>query len=195
VRIATEATWKLIAEEDAEALILAMGGSPVIPKLAYQDASRVVWVGDVDNGNVKVGDNIWIAGAGLTGCEAALRFLQTGKKVTLIDALPREQLGSGSSPINAYALFNILEEFHVDLRTGTKLVDVTQDYAIVVKEGREERLAFDTVILSLGTKVDTDSINQLRTAVAECHVVGNSNGRSGTVWNATTSAFDAAMAV
>ena len=195
VRIATEATWKLIAEEDAEALILAMGGSPVIPKLAYQDASRVVWVGDVDNGNVKVGDNILIAGAGLTGCEAALRFLQTGKKVTLIDALPREQLGSGSSPINAYALFNILEEFHVDLRTGTKLVDVTQDYAIVVKEGREERLAFDTVILSLGTKVDTDSINQLRTAVAECHVVGNSNGRSGTVWNATTSAFDAAMAV
>jgi len=195
VRIATEATWKLIAEEDAEALILAMGGSPVIPKLAYQDASRVVWVGDVDNGNVKVGDNILIAGAGLTGCEAALRFLQTGKKVTLIDALPREQLGSGSSPINAYALFNILEEFHVDLRTRTKLVDVTQDYAIVVKEGREERLAFDTVILSLGTKVDTDSINQLRTAVAECHVVGNSNGRSGTVWNATTSAFDAAMAV
>ncbi|MBP1622317.1 MAG: oxidase, partial [Acidobacteria bacterium] len=115
VRIATEATWKLIAEEDAEALILAMGGSPVIPKLAYQDASRVVWVGDVDNGNVKVGDNILIAGAGLTGCEAALRFLRSGRKVTLIDALPREQLGSGSSAINAYALFDLLAESNVDL--------------------------------------------------------------------------------
>ena len=56
-------------------------------------------------------------------------------------------------------------------------------------------LVFDTIVLSLGTKVDTEAINQLRTAVAECYVVGSSNGKSGTVWNATTSAFDAAMAV
>jgi pyruvate/2-oxoglutarate dehydrogenase complex dihydrolipoamide dehydrogenase (E3) component len=195
LRIGTEATGKLVAEEEAEALILATGGSPVIPKLTCQDEARVVWVGDVDKSEVLVGSNVLIAGAGLTGCEAALRFIQSGRKVTLIDTLPREQLGSGSSPINAYALFNILAESNVDIRTQTKLVDVTQDYAIVVKGGREDRLIFDTVILSLGTKVDTEAIKQLRTAVAECYVVGNSNGKSGTVWNATTSAFDAAMAV
>jgi len=74
-------------------------------------------------------------------------------------------------------------------------MDVTQDYAIVVKDGREEGLVFDTLILSLGTKVDTEAIEQLRTAVAECYVVGSCNGRSSTVWNATTSALDAAMAI
>ena len=195
LRLDTEATLERIAEENADALILAMGGSPVIPKLTCQDESRVVWVGDVDNGNVHIGTNVLIAGAGLTGCEAALRFVQSGKKVTLIDALPREQIGAGSSPINAFALFNILEESHVDLRTRTKLLDVTQDYATIAKDGREEKLVFDTVVLSLGTKVDTEAIKQLRTAVAECYVVGNSNGKSDTVWNATTSAFDAAMAV
>ena len=195
LRIATEATLKLIAEENADALILAMGGSPVIPKLTYQDESKVIWVGDLDNGNTQVGNNVLIAGAGLTGCEAALSLLQSGKKVTLIDALPREQLGSGSSSINAYALFNILAESSIELRTQTKLVDVTQDYAIVVEDGREAGLVFDTLVLSLGTKVNIEAINQLRSAVAECYVVGNSNGKSGTVWNATTSAFDAAMAV
>jgi NADPH-dependent 2,4-dienoyl-CoA reductase/sulfur reductase-like enzyme len=184
-----------IAEENADALILAMGGSPIIPKLSYQDASRVIWVGDVDNDNVRVGDKVLIAGAGLTGCEAALRFIQSGKKVTLIDALPREQLGSGSSPINAYALFNILAESNVELRTRTKLVDVTRDCAVVAGDGREERLVFDTIVLSLGAEVDTETINRLRTATAECYVVGNRNGKSGTVWNATTSAFDAAMAI
>jgi hypothetical protein len=70
-------------------------------------------------------------------------------------------------------------------------------YRIVVlnftKDGRQERLAFDTLILSLGTEVDT--IDRFRTAAAECYVVRTSNGRSGTVWNAVTSAFDAAMAV
>ena len=115
--------------------------------------------------------------------------------MTLVDALPREELGSGSSPINAYALFNILAEYNLNLKTQTKLVDVTQDYVAVISNGREERLVFDTIVLSLGTMIDTDAINRLRSAVAECYVVGNSNGKSGTVWNATTSAYDAAMAI
>jgi 2,4-dienoyl-CoA reductase-like NADH-dependent reductase (Old Yellow Enzyme family)/thioredoxin reductase len=196
IRFGTEATMELIAEQKADALILALGGKPVIPELTCKDDSKVIWVGDIDRGNIQIGNNILIAGAGLTGCEAALRFLQSGKTVTLIDALPREELGSGSSPINAYALFNMLAEYtHFDLRTHTRLVDVTHDYAVVVMNGKEERLVFDTVILSFGTKVDTKAIDQLRTAVSECYIVGNSNGKSGTVWNATTSAFDAAMAV
>ncbi len=195
LRLAAEATPKAIADENADALIVAIGGCPVIPKLTCQDPSKVIWVGDADGDDVPIGNNILIAGAGLTGCEAALRFVRSGKKVTLIDTLSREQLGAGSSAINAYALFNILAESNVDLRTQTALMDVTKDYAIVVKDGREEGLIFDTVVLSLGIRTDTEAINRLRAAAAECYIVGNSNGKSGTVWNATTSAFDAAMAV
>jgi NADPH-dependent 2,4-dienoyl-CoA reductase/sulfur reductase-like enzyme len=195
LRLTTEATLQLVAEEKPDALILAMGGSPVIPKLTYQDASRVVWVGDIDNENVQAGNHVLIAGAGLTGCETALRFLQSGKRVTLVDALPREELGSGSSPINAYAIFNILAESNVDVRTRTKLLDATPDHAIVVKDGNQEQLAFDTLVLSLGTSVDAEAMNRFRSLAAECYVVGNGNGKSGTVWNATTSAFDAAMVI
>ncbi|MBP1625435.1 MAG: NADH-flavin oxidoreductase, Old yellow enzyme family, partial [Acidobacteria bacterium] len=191
----TEATSELIAEEKADALILAVGGNPVIPKFTLQDASKVIWVGNLDNGNIQVGDTVLIAGAGLTGCETALRFLQSGRKVTLIDALPREELASGSSPINAYALFNMLAEYNLDFRTQTKLVDVTKDCAIVIKDGKEEALVFDTVVLSLGTQIDAECINRLRSSVAECYVAGTCGGKSNTVWNATTSAFDAAMAV
>lgn len=191
----TEANAGIIAEEGADALVLALGGRPVIPKLTFQDQSKVLWVGDIDSDGVLIGNNVLIAGAGITGCETALRFLQTGRKVTLIDALPREQLGSGSSPINGYALFNILADYNLDLRTRTKLVDVTKDHAIVIEDGKEEALAFDTVVLSLGTRIDTESISHLRPLVAECYIVGNCNGKSNTVWNATTSAFDAAMAI
>ena len=191
----TEATAELIAEEGADALILAMGGIPFIPRFTFQDESKVLWVGNIDNDGARIGENVLIAGAGMTGCETALRFLQSGRKVTLIDALPREQLGSGSSPINAYALFNILAEYNLGLRTKTKLVDVTKDYAVVTRDGAEEALDFDTLVLSMGTRIDTESIDHLRSAVAECYVVGNCSGKSNTVWNATTSAFDAAMAV
>jgi 2,4-dienoyl-CoA reductase-like NADH-dependent reductase (Old Yellow Enzyme family)/thioredoxin reductase len=195
LRMDTEVTLALLNEENPDALILAIGGTPVIPRLTYRDESKVIWVGDINNSNVRIGENVLIAGAGLTGCEAALQFLRTGKKVTLIDVLPKEDLGSGSSLINAYAFFNMLEEYNLDLRTRTKLVDVTQDYAIVVKDSTEERLFFDTVVLSLGTRVDVETINHLKTAVPECYVAGTCNGKSGTVWNAVTSAFDTAMAI
>lgn len=195
VETGTEATAALVAAERPDALILAMGGVPVIPELTFHNKSRVLWVGDVDTGGVQIGANVIIAGAGMAGCETALRFLPLGRKVTLIDALPREQLQSGSSPINSYALFNMLSEYSIDFRERTKLVDVTKDCAIVSMDGIKEAMAYDTVILSLGIRIDTEAVNCLRPLAAECHVVGNCNGKTNTVWNATTSAFDAAMAV
>ena len=149
---------------------------------------------EIDNGEKQAGNNVLIVGAGLTGCEIALQYLQQSNRVTLIDALPREEIGSGSSPINAYAIFNMLEELKVDLKCSTKLIDVTKEYSLVVRDGKEEKLFSDTVILSLGTRVNTEAINHLRTAVSECYIVGDGNGGQG-LWNATTSAFDAAMVI
>jgi hypothetical protein len=56
---------------------------------------------------------------------------------------------------------------------------------------------FDTVILAFGIKVNAnyETINQLRAVVAESYIVGDSNDKGGALWNATTSAFDAAMAI
>ncbi len=197
VRLSTEATPELIAKENADALIIALGAAPNIPELTCQDKSKVIWVGDMDKDDIYIGRNILIAGAGLTGCETALRFLQAGKTVTLIDALPKEKLGTGSSPINAYALFGLLEKHNVDLRPETKLIDITNDYVVIKKGNREENLVFDTVILALGMKANAnyESIRQLRATVAESYVVGDSNDKDGALWNATSSAFDSAMAI
>jgi 2,4-dienoyl-CoA reductase-like NADH-dependent reductase (Old Yellow Enzyme family)/thioredoxin reductase len=197
VRLSAEATPDLIAEENPDALIIAVGAIPNIPKLTCQDKSKVVWVGDLEKEDIHIGKNVLIAGAGLTGCETALKLWQAGKTVTLIDALPRERLGTGSSPINAYALFDILEGHNIDLKPGTRLIDVTKDYVVIRENDKEQNLAFDTVILALGIKVNAnyEIIRQLRAVVAESYVVGDSSGRDGALWNATTSAFDAAMAV
>ncbi len=194
LRLSTEATPELIAKENPDALILAIGNRPIVPSLTCQHKSRVIPAHEIDNRKTDAGNNILIVGAGLTGCEMALEYLQQGKRVTLIDALPREDIGSGSSPINAYAIFNMLEELSVDLRCQTRLIDITNDYSIVVRDGKEEKLVSDTVILCLGTRVNTDAIDQLRTTVSECYIVGDTNGRQG-LWNATTSAYDAAVAI
>jgi 2,4-dienoyl-CoA reductase-like NADH-dependent reductase (Old Yellow Enzyme family)/thioredoxin reductase len=197
VRLSTEATPDLILKENADALIIALGATPNIPRLTCQDKSRVIWVGDTEKGKIHIGKNILIAGAGLTGCETALKLSQAGKTVTLIDVLPMQKLGTGSSPINAYALFDILEKHNVDFRPETKLIDVTKDYVVIEKNSEEENLVFDNVILALGTRANANCeiIRQLRATVTESYVVGDSNDKQGALWNATTSAFDAAMAI
>ena len=197
IRLSTEATPELVAKENADALIIAVGATPNVPALTCKDKSKVIWVGDLEKESIDIGNSILIVGAGLTGCETALKYLQEGRRVTLIDALPREQLGLGSSPINAYYLFDILEEHNVDLRPDTWLVDVTNDHAVIKRDGKEENLVFDNVILASGMKANADSalIRELKATVVENYVIGDSNTIHGTLWNAVTSGFDAAMAI
>ena len=197
IRLSTEATPELVAKENADALIIAVGALPNIPVLTCEDKSKVIWVGDIGKKNIELGSNILIVGAGLTGCETALKYLKEGKKVTLIDALPRDQLGLGSSPINAFYLFDILENYNVNLRPDTWLIDVTDEHAVIKENGNQENLVFDNVILASGMKANADSekIRQLKATVAENYIVGDSNTSQGTLWNAVTSGFDAVMAI
>ncbi len=197
IRLSTEVTPKLIERLKPDALIIAVGAVPNIPQLSCIDKSKVIWVSDIEQEGVEVGNRILIVGAGLTGCETALKYLQEGRQVTLIDALPREKLGLGSSPINAYYLFDMLEEYHADLKPETKLIDVTEEYAVIKNNKIEEYIVFDTVILASGMRVDANSgiITRLKKKVAECYIVGDCSGNQGSLWNAVTSGFDAAMAI
>lgn len=197
IRLSTEATPALIEKENADALIIAVGAVPNVPELTCKDKSKVIWVADIEKEGIVMGDKILIVGAGLTGCETALKYLLEGKNVTLIDALPKEQLGLGSSPINAYYLFDLLEKHNVDLKPDTWLVDVTDDCAVIKRDGKKGNLEFDNVILASGMKANADSeeIRRLKETVAESYITGDSNTCQGTLRNAVTSGFNAAMAI
>lgn len=194
IRMCTEATPELLDAEGFDAAIIAIGNIPFFPKwLTCKDEGRVVLVNDVDSGAAQVGNNIVIVGAGITGLETAYRFVQLGRKVTVVDILPRDQIAQTNAPINAYALFNLLENYDWDLRCETKLVDVTDDAVIVSHDGKEERLEADSVIIAMGGKANTDLIRSFEQTIPETYVVGDCNGELGNLWNSVTSAFDAAM--
>ncbi len=194
IRMCTDATPELLDAESFEAAIIAIGNVPFFPKwLTCKDKSRVVTVNDVDSGAAQVGNNIVIVGAGITGLETAYRFLQLGRKVTVIDMLPKDQIAQTNAPINSYALFNMLEEYHWDLRCETKLVDVTDDAVIINCNGEEKKLEADSIIIAMGGKANIDLINAFQQTIPETYVVGDCNGVMGNLWNSVTTAFDAAM--
>ncbi|MBN1905933.1 MAG: FAD-dependent oxidoreductase [Deltaproteobacteria bacterium] len=197
VRLKADVTPELIKNENPDALIIAIGAVPYIPELSFMERPRVLYAGGIEKGRDHIGNKILIAGAGLTGCETALKYSREGKTVTVIDTLPKEKLGLGTSPMNAYYLFDLLEKQGVILSPETRLIDVTAEHVIVEKVGKQEKLEFDTVILALGYRQNAnyEMIKVLKEAVAESYVVGDSNGSDGAIWNAITSAYDAAMAI
>lgn len=194
VRMATEATPELLDKEGFDACIIAVGNKPFYPKwIRCQDPNRVVPIHMVDNGEAQAGSDIVIVGAGVTGLETALRYLQLGRKVTVIDMASRENIGKTNAPINGYALWNLLNDYQFDLFCETKLLDVTEEDVIVERNGEEIKIKADTVVIAMGGKADEEFISAFERTIPETYRVGDCNGEPGNLWNAVTSAFDAAM--
>lgn len=196
VNISTEATTEIIKAENPDVLIIAVGSSPIIPNLPGIDGENVIWAGNVDTGNVKVGDRVVLAGAGLTGSETALFLAEKGKKVTIIDMQNLEQIDQGIPFINIIKLRSMLKLYNVEVITGVKLEGVTDMGAIVLDKNLNRReIPCDTVVLSLGVKPREEVVQLFNGLAPEVHVIGDCHTERGNLWNATNNGFNAAIEI
>ncbi|MDR0813418.1 MAG: NAD(P)/FAD-dependent oxidoreductase [Oscillospiraceae bacterium] len=192
IRLSTEATPALLANAKFDALILGIGAKPIIPHFTASGTGSVLWVGDAEENPARLGENVVIAGAGVTGMEFALTLAALGKSVTLVDLLPEEQTGGGATPINLIALRALLQEANVRIIGETRIEDVNADGAVLQKDGAQTLLPCDNVVLSLGFRPDEELLSRFSSAADDVYIVGDAKG-GGSVWNAVTSGFDAAM--
>ncbi len=194
VKLSTEATPENVRAENPDALIIAVGSSPIVPDIPGIDKDNVVWAGDVDVGKAAVGDKVLLAGAGLTGSETALFLAQQGKKVTLIDMLPLEQVDAGSPVISITKLRSMLEDLHVEVITEVVLDAVTETGAVIIdKDRKKTEIPCDTVVLSLGVAPRIDVVAQFADLVPDVRVIGDCNNERGNLYNAISEGFFAAM--
>ena len=193
VKLSSEVTPGSVKKEKPDALIIAVGSTPVIPPIPGIDGKNVVWAGDVHTGRAKVGDRVVIAGAGLTGSETALLLAQQGKKVTVIDALPLEQIDASYPVINIMTLRRMLSELKVEVKTGVKLEAVTGSGAVITDQNGRAEIPGDTVVLSLGVEPRAATIEMLQGLAPQVYVVGDAANQRGNLLSAVTEGFFAAM--
>ena len=132
---------------DPDAVILAAGSEPVIPHFPGEELNNVVWFGDVDKGDVPVGEEVVLIGGGPSGAETALQLARDGKRVTLVDR------GSEKKAVGRWikSLDLELRESGVELVFEHQLDSVTESGVVLMDERwRRKAVAADTVILSLG---------------------------------------------
>ncbi len=194
VHLNTEATPELVRKENPDALIVAVGSKPILPRFTASGTDKVVWVGDVELGKASTGNTVIIAGAGFTGLELALELARAGKTVKVIDMIPESKIGAGGIAISMIGLKQLLEETKVSFMCEVRLEDVNEEGAVVCKkDGTLEKLPCDTVVMSLGVRPDKEQMDSFKDIVEETYFIGDCAVRGGTLYKATTAGFNTAM--
>ncbi len=189
VRLNTEAD--AAALEGFDAVIAALGAKPILP--AFPSGGKTLWAGDVDMNKAECGKKVIIAGAGFTGLECALALLRKGREVLIIDMMGKEHLGEGGVEISNIGLLQELEKAGAEYMFNVRLVDVTDKGAVVQSaDGKEELLACDSVVLSLGLRPDSDALAKISAARPDAVFVGDCAEHAGTLKKAVHGAFSAA---
>ena len=191
VRMNTEVTPEMLKESGADAVILATGSVPVMPK-SIEGIDKAVSGVDALLGKKPVGEKIIIVGGGLVGCEIAYGYAKEGKDVTIVEALD-QILSLGNVPgMNKAMLLDGFEYYGTKIMTGTKLKSVLDSGAVVIlPDGTEKTLNADTVIMSVGYRPVPSMKEQLADSAAEVIEIGD--GRQvGNVLTCVEDAYNAA---
>ena len=171
VELGKEATPTNVLEANADVVILATGGLPVIPDIPGVNKNNVVTAIDVLKGIVDTGRNIVILGGGMIGCETAEYLTSQGKEVTIVDMLPK--LGRDIGPSTRWSTLMRINRWGIKQLLSTEIKSITDEGVIVEKEGESYPISADTVVLSAGLKPNNDLFNALKDQIPQIYSIGD----------------------
>lgn len=151
VEVNTRLDAQAIRARKPQAVVLALGGEPVIPKVPGIDRPKVVDCVTALMEKPAIGQNVVVVGGGLVGCETAVGYAREGKTVTLVEALP--QILSAGIPVpesHDQMLRDLLAEGKVTVKTASPLTAVTQEGVVVNTPNGTETIPADSVVLAVG---------------------------------------------
>lgn len=194
-----EVTPEFIKEQKPDAVILAVGGTALMPKsIPGIDHPKAVCCTDALLGKKEVGDSVVVVGGGMVGCEIALDYAMKNKKVSIIEALPEIISAGGGAPwMNSMYMKKALAKYKVDIYTNNKLACIDDDGAHIVATNDENKktiLEADSVVIAIGFRPNPSMAHDLLEEGIEVYEVKHANG-IGNVMGAVRSAYEIAHAL
>ena len=192
----TTVTPELVEEVNPDAIIVATGSvylTPPIPGI-----EQALPVREVDAHEVEPGETVVVCGGGITGLECALTLAQEGKKVTVVDMLPRENFIMEMPIFNKADLLDQLDQLGVELIGSQKIQSIDGGVKTVdAVTGEEHFYPAESVVNALGVKPDNQLGLELTGKYGSVDVimVGDCTAKGGTYYRANHEAYYAAMRI
>lgn len=193
LRFGTEATVENVKALNPAAVIVASGGSPIVPKsIKGVELGHVCTAPDIINGLRKPNPGrAVVVGSGLTGLETAEILCEYGCRVTVLE------MAGGIAPGAWFQLVDDelerLEPKGVRFITNQKLTEIRPGEITVedMRDGHSWRLIADTVVLSMGVRPENRLYNELCSLLPNVCAVGDARS-SGRIADAVKDGYYAA---
>lgn len=187
VKLGTKATPETVQGYDA--VLVAIGAEPLILPVPGVEQAKVAI--ETLGHEEELGDSVILIGGGQVGCETALHYAKLGKKVTVME-MQSELAPDASTTGRNELLTEIAAEPNFIPLTGAKCVSLTATSVTYEKDGKQETITADSVVLSAGMKAKTQEADSFIGTALDFAEIGDCV-RARTVEYATKEAYYAAV--
>lgn len=198
VRLNSKATPEMIQKGRFNAVVVASGIKPRVPEIPGVKSKKVVGYVDVLEGKAAVGSRVAIIGAGGVGCDVALKLAREGatspdaavylaergalradeaveltlkgREVTLMRR--GKYIGDLIGRTTRWAVLQELSKVGVRMLTGVQYKEINESGVLIEREGKEELVPVDTVVLCAGQEPNDYLFRRLKGKVSEIHLIG-----------------------
>jgi len=191
IKLGADFDLSAVSRDNPDAVIVAVGGSPVLPEIPGIDRRNVIKSSDL-YGTLRfflrllapktlrnltkiwmpVGRRVVIIGGAIQGCQLGEYLVKRGRQVTIVDTA--EEIGAGLYPERKTRLFYWFNKKGVSLMAGVKLVEVTENgLTLITREGEQKTIEADSIIPALPLATNTDIFNSLQGKVPEVYAIGD----------------------
>jgi 2,4-dienoyl-CoA reductase-like NADH-dependent reductase (Old Yellow Enzyme family)/thioredoxin reductase len=193
IKLGTEVTPELIVEGKPEAVILALGGVPIVPDIPGSSGSQVVTAQEVLWGQKQTGQKVVVIGGGMVGCETGHYLAHQGKKVTIVEITKR--MAAEMGPMVRRRLMDGLKQYQVNMATEAKCEEISAgEVTVILADGTRNRIPADTVVLAVGYYPNDSLVKVFQGLGPEIHCVGDASRPQG-IMEAVRDGYLAALAV
>ncbi|MGX8796702.1 FAD-dependent oxidoreductase [Fusibacter sp. JL298sf-3] len=174
VRMGTEASVDVVKALQPYAVFVAQGAEPNIPPIPGVQGKNVCTIEDVLAERVQISSSkVVVVGSGLTGLETAEYLAEKGNDVTVIEM--QNEIAKEAYKANVVDVTMRLKQHNVNLIPRKRLMGITAEGVNLMDtfSNAPEFMEAETVVLSLGVKVNRTAVNEFKEAFDRVFVLGD----------------------
>ena len=184
-----EATAQEIIDGGWDAVILASGSRPVVPRIPGIDGPNVTTAVDVLRNGQRLTGRVAVIGGGLVGIETMLYIEQTAQEVHCVEMMDDILKTATHLFNNDQSLRHMVDQSSCRLHVSTQVVSVDEKGLICRRDGKEYRIDCDTVVLAIGLRANNELEEQLWGKVPVLRPIGDAAKSPGLVFQAVNQGF------
>jgi len=180
VHLNCEVNSQMVEAINPDVLVVATGAKPAVPAILGVDGENVVAAHDVLAGRVRIeGQKVAVLGQFSTGAETADYLADQGNSVVIVARSPAECLAQYKGPLlgaRIEVMFRLQRNENVTILNGWDVKEISADGIVIAdREGREQSLEVDKVVLARGVIPVAELAEQLEGKVPEVYIIGDAS--------------------